>query len=118
MKNLFLSLAFMLIGTIAYANTNNVNTEKDIEKIEITIESINNSTPVVLNFNSIESFNNFNNFDNLTLFNTNDYCTVNVSVTVSVGVASITLGASGVPCNQVKETMRRLLAIARESIMD
>lgn len=105
----------MLVGTFAFANT---SIKEDDSKIEISIKSNDTANQVCLNFNSIDSFNNFdlNQLTDISSFNVNDVCTVNVSVTVSVGVVSVTMGAEGIPCDQVKSKIRELIAAAKDAI--
>jgi len=109
----------MLIGTVAFANTSILDCKENDPKIEISIKNIDTTNQVSLEFKSIDSFNDFNlnQLTEIPLFNVNDVCTVNISVTVSIGLVSITMGAQGVPCSDVKSKIKELLAFAREAIM-
>lgn len=114
MKNLFL-IAFMLIGTFAFA----ANTTNDFSAtITITTVCEAETTEVDLSFDSQEDFTNF---DTNQIPVEADYpCTVDVTVTVSVGAgetyASVTLTAKDIPCEDVSATMKSLIKSAREAI--
>jgi len=116
MKKLFFVWVFMLVGTFAFANT---SIKEDDSKIEISIKSNDAANQVCLNFNSIDSFNNFdlNQLTDISSFNVKDDCSVNVSVTVSVGVISVTVGAENIPCEKVKEKIKELIAEAKDAIL-
>lgn len=114
MKNLFL-IAFMLIGTFAFA----ANTTNDFSAtISITSVCEAETTEVDLSFDSQEDFTNFD--PNQISIEADDFCTVDITVTVSIGAgetyASLTLTAKDIPCEQAAATMKSLLQSAREAI--
>ncbi|AMC10739.1 hypothetical protein Lupro_05555 [Lutibacter profundi] len=110
MKNLLLSVVLLL--TVSFAFASNVNPVENV-KLEVKTMSETETTVMNINFNSFEDFNSFNTSQ---LDISDDECTASVSVTVSVGVgstyASATVSASGIPCDEIGATIKRLKAQA------
>lgn len=97
MKNLVLSLAFMLIGSFAFANTQTVEKQKNV-----TIENSSNHLKVIFDLGNLSNLSEtdlINLLDNLPtqIVNSNQFseCTISYSVTVSILGQSVTLTASG-----------------------
>ncbi len=112
MKKIILSLiAIVLISFSAFASNSK---EKFSAQIAInsteTYENQEVNNNVLVGFNSIESFNEFN-YNEL---NT-DASRCSVTVTVSIGVASVSIGAE-CDCSKIKETIKRLKAVALEAL--
>ncbi|WP_395067199.1 hypothetical protein [Flavobacterium sp.] len=97
MKNLFFSLAFMLIGTFAFANTQSVDKQKNgtiencINKLKISLDLGNLSNLSETEFNKL--------LDNLPLqvINSEQFseCTIEYSVTFTFMGVSTTVSSSG-----------------------
>ena len=118
MKTLILSLAFMLIGSIAFAG-NIPQSDSFNGRIKINEEVKNQKSEVVLTFTDSDSFNDFDS-EQLNALGADAECTVSieVTVTVSVGVvsASATMKAEGVPCAQVGQKIKELRKAALEAL--
>ncbi len=104
MKNVFFSLAFMLIGSFAFANNSIKNDNLEIatskEKIELKLNlgEIND-----LSKEKIENYINQFLIDSLNGIDDELDCSVTVTGSVSVGVAelSIAVTVSG-PCSEIR----------------
>lgn len=114
MRNFFLSLVFMLIGSFAFAN-NGHQTDGFKGTITINETAKNQKSEVVLIFNDLKSFNEFD-AQQMNYLNENAGCTapVEVEITVSVGSASATVKAEGVPCKELEKKIRELKKAALE----
>ncbi len=118
MRNLFLSLVFMLIGSFAFANNGH---QTDVFNGRITINETvkNQKSEVVLIFNDLKSFNDFDS-QQLSDLNEDAECTasVEVTVTVSVGVvsASAKVKAEGIPCKDIAKKIKELKKLAQEAL--
>ena len=97
MKNLFFSLAFMLIGVVGFANTQSFVVEKKVaienckEKfiVKYNLGNVSNLTEAELN----SMFNNLilQNFD---LNNEIDECTVSITAEINVGFGTVSVTVS------------------------
>ena len=118
MKKVVLILVLLLANMNSFAFNNNQFPNENVT-LELKVTSEAETTNVVLNFSSIEDFIEFNvnqlNFDDNVC-----PCTVNISVTVSVGVdstyVSVTMTANNVPCNEVAATISQLKAQAKKAL--
>lgn len=113
MKKLILSLiAIVLISFSTYASNlkESFSAQVNISSTEL-IENQEINSNVSIGFNSIQSLNEFD-FEQL---NTGaQLCDVTVSV--SIGVVSISITAKDIDCSQVGATIRRLKAMAMKWI--
>ncbi len=110
MKKLFLSFVLILTVSIAFATT-----KGEIVKIELKNVSASETTIANITFNTIQDFISFdlNQLNNFNQLNVNDIdCTVDITVTVSVGSGSTYVSATivmkDVPCGQVVTRLRKL----------
>lgn len=112
MKNVFFALVLMLTSSLTEAS--NLN---DRVALELRTTSKTETTLVEIGFDSLEDFNAF---DPLQLNFYDDECEASISVTVSVGVGatyvSATVSATGIPCDKVGETTKKLKADALAAI--
>lgn len=109
MKNLILVLIFSIVGTAAFATDGD-----DFKgKISMTQTEEIGTTTVDLNFASLDSFVNF---DTAQLNFFEEDCTVDITVEVTIGLATVTLTAKDIPCDQIAATTKKLLQQAREAI--
>ncbi len=113
MKNLFFTLAFMLIGSFAFANTQSFEKQKNV-----TIENGSNHLKIIFDLGNLSNLSEtdlINLLDNLPTQIVNsaqfDECTISYSVTVSILGQSVTLTASGTAA-----TCEQAGAIARSGI--
>lgn len=106
MKNLFFALAFMLVGTFAFANDtiefNNLESVKLSNQVELTLDlgDLTNKTSVEIN-NAVSDFIH----TNLSSVDPELQCKVTVKGSVNIGVASVEISVevSG-PCSKIKES--------------
>lgn len=104
MKNVIFTLAFVLIGTFAFANSAKTLKSSDNDfkgEVVITENCQNESSVIKITFNSKTEFNNFDMTELSTLYDGD--CEVHVEVSVGVGKtyvkASITM--KNVDCDEV-----------------
>lgn len=121
MKKLFFLFALVLMSTISFASKQSSNQNF---KGEIVVNEISQSEQIKtkLIFSTLNDFRSFdlNQLDaNLESSTVKCMVEIEVSVTVSVGVlsATITLKASGIPCSQVKEKIKSLVADAKAAAL-
>ena len=121
MKNLFLSLAFMLIGSFTFANNGGeiTNLEKKAELLIVLNHHPNNeSLKLNLKFNDLDDIEKIK-IDDIIPISYDEECTVDitVSVTVSVGIASATveLKVKDVPCSSIKTRVKQMVTEAKEA---
>jgi len=130
MKKMILS-AIALIGmtvasyganTVEEVNTNFVMVENVMEeefnaKITVTSNNENENFCYELNFSNLESFVDFNTEQLESIL---DVCTVDITITVSVGAgstyASVTLTVKDVPCDEVGKTIKNLKNQAQQAL--
>jgi hypothetical protein len=97
MKNLFFSLAFMLIGVVGFANTQSFVVEKKVaienckEKfiVKYNLGNVSNLTEAELN----SMFNNLK-LQNFNFNNEIDECTVSITAEINVGFGSVSVTVS------------------------
>lgn len=113
MKKLFFLFAVVLMSTFSFAS--NQKSNQDF-KGEIVVNEIGQSEQVKTKL-TFSTLNDFRTFDVNQLDPNLENCTVEIEVscTVSVGIASATikLKASGIPCHEVKEKIKSMLADAK-----
>lgn len=121
MKNVFLAIAFMFFGTVGFAATQQRFQQYDqifLGKISLKCDNPSQQVKIQLSFDDQKSFSKF---DSKQLANSLEECTtsIEVSVTVSVGVvsATITLKAEGIPCDQVAAKIKSLVKEAKSAAM-
>lgn len=97
MKNLFLCLAFMLIGSFTFANTQSFKKQKDV-----IIENCANNLKISFDLGDLTNLSEkelYNLLDNLPTQVINserfDTCTITYSLTISVLGQSVEISASG-----------------------
>jgi hypothetical protein len=119
MKNLFLAIAFIFFGTVAFASNQQRFQQNDqtfLGKIALKCDNPSQEVKIQLSFDDHKSFTKF---DAKQLANTLEDCTtsIEVSVTVSVGVvsATITLKAEGIPCDQVAAKIKSMVKEAKSA---
>ena len=126
MKNVFLAIVFMFLGSVAFASNQQhlqVNDQLFLGKIELKCDNPSQQVKIQLSFDDEKSFSNFDvkQLSNSVEGCSVEFCTtsIEVSVTVNIGIASatITLKAEGVPCNQVKAKITSLIKDARSAAM-
>ena len=104
MRNVFFVMAFMLISSLTFASNPNESV-----KLELTTVSKTEIIVIHIDFNSFEEFNSFNP-EQLNIFE--DFCTVSISVTISVGEGSsyesTTIMMEGILCDEVVSTIKKL----------
>lgn len=112
MKNLFLSVLFVLTASFAFASNPDGNIKVEIEKIS-EIETI----VINIDFDSFEYFDIFD-ADQLNVFD--DECTATITVTVSFGYGStyisVTITLNDVPCSEIGAAVKNAVAQAKEAI--
>jgi len=96
MKNLFLSIAFMLIGSFAYANTQSFEKQKNL-----TIENCKDKVTLKYNLGNVTKLSEselISMCDNLMKqkfdFKNVDECTVTITAEVNVGFGSVSVSVS------------------------
>lgn len=96
MKNLFFTLAFMLIGSFTFANTQTVEKQKNV-----TIENCNEKFNAKFNLGNVTSLTETELIalcDNLMSqkfdFNNVDECTITLTAEVNVGFGSVSVSVS------------------------
>jgi hypothetical protein len=90
MKNLFLSVLFVLTASLSFANTSDINS-KSLSKVN-SFKSIDNfQNAGVITINSINELAELNKI----LSNTNDLCDVSFTFEINVGVFSASGTISG-----------------------
>lgn len=114
MKNLILSLAFVLLGSVVFASNNTNQPSNFNGVVSISQKVTNEKTVMNLQFSDVKSFKNFNAQQLSQLFSV-DECTMSISVTVTVNVglgsASCTLTAENIPCKDVAQKIKELKAM-------
>lgn len=113
MKRIFFLFALLLMSTFLFANNQSFNQNF---KAEIVVNEISQSEQIKTKL-TFYSLNDFRCFDVNQLHSNLEGCTVEIEVscTVTIGIASATikLKASGIPCDQVKEKVRSMIAEAK-----
>jgi len=97
MRNLIFSLAFMLIGSFAFANTQSVKKQKNV-----LIENCTNKLKVLFDLGDLSNLSEtelYNLLDNLPtqVLNSEQFvdCTISYTLTISVLGQSVAISASG-----------------------
>lgn len=121
MKKILFAIVFMFLGTVAFASNQQHLQKNDppfLGKIALKCDNPSQQVKIQLSFDDLK---NFINFDVHQLSNSIEECTtsIEVSVTVSVGIvsATITLKAEGIPCDQVKAKITSLVKEARSAAL-
>ncbi|MCG9898421.1 MAG: hypothetical protein MH132_00310 [Hydrotalea sp.] len=117
MKRIFFLFALLLMSTFLFANNQSFNQSFNQNfKAEIVVNEISQSEQIKTKL-TFYSLNDFRCFDVNQLHSNLEGCTVEIEVscTVTIGIASATikLKASGIPCDQVKEKVRSMIAEAK-----
>lgn len=113
MKKLFFLLAIVLMSTFSFASNPASN---QTFKGEIVVNEISQTDQIKTKL-IFSTLNDFRSFDINQIDPYIENCTVEIEVscTVTIGIASATikLKASGIPCHQVKEKVRSMIAEAK-----
>ena len=117
MKNLFLSLAFMLIGSFAFANTQSVKKQKNV-----TIENYNAKFNAKYNLGNVTSLTETELItlcDNLMAqkidFKGIDECTITLTAEINVGFGSVSVSYTAANCEAAtKKAVSGLASAVRQ----
>jgi len=114
-KIIFTLVTIFMFSNSTFAENVYVNNLKEIVIIELNIQKGNVQENVNLKFNSIEDFKAFDTEQLSDLFDI-VACTASVSVTVSIGIVSVTVAAENIPCDEIGSTIKMLYKQAMQAI--
>lgn len=125
MKNIFSIIVIALLSITNYTNASELrinNSSTDLNNgIEIIINANDNEIKSInFDFNSATDLENFDLNKGLSEFlidiDSLDECTASITVTVSVGVVSVSATVDGIACEDIISEAKRLISALKEML--